>query len=335
MTSFFSFSALDRLSKDNLLVKLNKLIDWKRIEKRLKGLYKLEIQDKGGERPYDPLKMFKATLLGQWYSLSDPALEESLRVRLDFMLFTGFELLDGDVPDETTICRFRNRLIDKRLDKKLFREINSQLENLGLKVKNSSGSILDATLIESASRPKRVIEVQEDRKEETIKSPVKIVESKDPDSRWLKKGKKFHFGYKGFVAVDEENGYINKIHVTSANVSEVNEINPLIEDCKSQRIYADKGYASNQNREILKQNNLKDGLMHKASRGKPLSKWEKIKNKLISKRRYKVEQCFGTIKRKFNFHRASYLQREKVESQFNFKAMCYNLLKAVRMVKIA
>ena len=128
MTSFFSFSALGRLSKDNLLVKLNKLLDWKRIEKRLKGLYKLEIQDKGGERPYDPLKMFKATLLGQWYSLSDPALEESLRVRLDFMLFTGFELLDGDVPDETTICRFRNRLIDKRLDKKLFREINSQLE---------------------------------------------------------------------------------------------------------------------------------------------------------------------------------------------------------------
>ena len=335
MTSFFSFSALDRLSKDNLLVKMNKLLDWKKIEKRLKGFYKLEIQDKGGERPYDPLKMFKAILLGQWYSLSDPALEESLRVRLDFMLFTGFELLDGDVPDETTICRFRNRLIDKRLDKKLFKEINSQLETLGLKVKNSSGSILDATLIESASRPKRVIEVQEDRKEEIDRKPVKIVESKDPDSRWLKKGKKFHFGYKGFVAVDAENGYINTIHVTSANVSEVKEMEPLIEGCKSQRIYADKGYASSQNRETLKQKRLKDGLMHKAARGRPLSKWEKIKNKLISKRRYKVEQCFGTIKRKFNFYRASYLRREKVESQFYFKAMCYNLLKAVRMVKIA
>ena len=311
MTTFFSFSALDRLNKDNVLVKLNKLLDWKRIEKRLKGLYKLEIQDKGGERPYDPLKMFKATLLGQWYSLSDPALEESLRVRLDFMLFTGFELLDGDVPDETTICRFRNRLIEKRLDKKLFREINSQLENIRLKVKNSSGSILDATLIESASRSKRVIEVQEDRKEEKNKEPVKIVESKDPDSRWLKKGKKFHFGYKGFVSVDAENGYINTIHVTSANVSEVNEMDSLIEGCKFQRIYADKGYASTKKRETLKQKRLKDGLMHKASRGKPLSKWEKIKNKLISKRRYKVE------------------------SQFYFKAMCYNLLKAVRMVKIA
>ena len=59
------------------------------------------------------------------------------------------------------------------------------------------------------------------------------------------------------------------------------------------------------------------------------------KNKLISKRRFKVEQCFGTIKRKFNFSRASYLRTEKVEGQFYFKAMCFNLLKAVRKVKMA
>ncbi|OED34534.1 transposase, partial [PVC group bacterium (ex Bugula neritina AB1)] len=31
--------------------------------------------------------MFKAVLLGQWYSLSDPNLEESLALRLDFIMF--------------------------------------------------------------------------------------------------------------------------------------------------------------------------------------------------------------------------------------------------------
>jgi len=333
MTSFFTFSAEQRIKKENTLIKLNKLIDWKQIEKKLKGLYKKDIEDKGGERPYDPIKMFKAVLLGQWYSLSDPGLEEALSVRLDFMMFTGFELLSDDIPDETTLCRFRNRLIKKRLDKKLFLEINTQLENLGLKVKNSSGAILDATLIESASRPKRQLEIQEDRKEE--KETVKITESKDPDSRWLKKGKRCYFGYKGFVAVDEEDGYINKVHVTPANVSEVNELENLIENIQAKRIYGDKGYCSIKNREKLKKNNFKDGLMYKASKGKQLGNWERIKNKLISKRRYKVEQCFGTIKRRFNFNRASYLCREKVESQFHFKAICYNLLKAVRMVKIA
>lgn len=64
--------------------------------------------------------------------------------------------------------------------------------------------------------------------------------------------------------------------------------------------------------------------MHK---GKKLKKWEKIKNKLISKKRYIVEQAFGTLKRKFNLNRANYIGREKVEAQIYFKAMCFNMLK--------
>jgi transposase, IS5 family len=84
-----------------VLLKLNKLIDWTRLEKQFKVLYKKDIDDKGGERPYDPVKMFKAILLGQWYSSSDPGLEEAFCLRLDFMMFTGFELLE-DCPDETT-----------------------------------------------------------------------------------------------------------------------------------------------------------------------------------------------------------------------------------------
>ena len=203
MTTFFSFSAEQRIKKSNTLLKLNNLIDWKRIEKQLKGIYKKEILDQGGQRPYASIKMFKSILLGQWYSLSDPALEEALSLRIDFMMFTGFELLE-ECPDETTLCRFRNRLIENGLDKKLFKEINIQLENLGLKVEKSKGAVLDATILESASRPKKQLEIQEDRKEEEHKSSFKILESKDPDSRWLKKGKKCFFGYKGFVAVDEE-----------------------------------------------------------------------------------------------------------------------------------
>jgi len=331
MSSFFSFSAQQRLNKNNLLLKLNKIIDWKKIEKRFKGFYKKDIEDKGGERPYEPLKMFKAILLGQWYSLSDPGLAEALNVRLDFMMFTGFELLEN-CPDDTTLCKFRNRLIEKKLYKKLFQEINNQLENLGLKVKNSTGAVLDATIIESAARPKRQVEIEEDRKEkETI---VTTIESKDKDSKWLKKGKKAYYGYKGFVSVDSEKGYINQVHVTPANVAEVNQLPTLIKDTKNARIYTDKGYASNTNRLLLKDQKLKDGIMYKNAKGKKLSKWQKMKNKLISKKRFIVEQCFGTIKRRFNFNRASYLGREKVEAQFYFKAMCFNMLKGCKMVEL-
>lgn len=41
--------------------------------------------------PYAPLAMFKLMLLGQWHGLSDTQLEHALKVRLDFMVVTGFE----------------------------------------------------------------------------------------------------------------------------------------------------------------------------------------------------------------------------------------------------
>jgi len=331
MTSFFSYSVDQRIKKDNLLLKLNKLIEWSKIKNKLNKLYKKDIQDKGGERPYDPLKMFKAILLGQWYSLSDPALEEALCLRLDFMMFTGFELLE-DCPDATTLCRFRNRIIEKGLDKKFFNEINQQLERLGLKLKEAHGAIIDATIIESSARPKRQLSIAEDRKEKE-EINCKIIESKDTDSRWLKKGSKCFYGYKGFVSVDSEKGYINNIHVTSANIAEVNQFENVVDD-NCERVYADKAYASDKNRKFLKKKKIKDGIMFKASKNQKLSPWQKIKNKLISKKRYMVEQCFGTIKRRFNFNRASYIGLAKVEGQLYLKAICYNLLKGVRMVEI-
>ncbi|SFF17666.1 transposase, IS5 family [Nitrosomonas sp. Nm166] len=98
--------------------------------------------------------MFKATLLGQWHSLSDAALEQALCVRLDFLKFCGLSLSD-EIPDETTLCRFRNRLIaNDRLDVFLV-SINEQLQLHGLMIRGATGAVIDATLIESAARPKK------------------------------------------------------------------------------------------------------------------------------------------------------------------------------------
>ncbi|PJA35385.1 MAG: hypothetical protein CO186_06070 [Zetaproteobacteria bacterium CG_4_9_14_3_um_filter_49_83] len=38
-----------------------------------------------GVKPYDLVKMFRAMILQAWHSLSDPKMEEALKVRLDFM----------------------------------------------------------------------------------------------------------------------------------------------------------------------------------------------------------------------------------------------------------
>lgn len=340
--SFFSIEMGVRLKKSNVLIKINELLDWKKIEEKLKS----EREYLGGQQPYDSVKMFKAVLLGQWYGLSDPELENALNVRVDFMMFSGFELMQS-CPDETTLCRFRNWLVLKGLDKLLFKEINRQLEEKRIKIKECRGSIIDATIIESASRPKRVIEeIAQDRKEDSTNEETQSAEdngaskyiqtqSKDPDARWLKKGNKSFFGYKGFARVDAEDGFIEDVLARPANESETKHLDNLTQDLESKKIYTDKAYHSEANQTLLKNKKLKNGIMHRAFRGHPLSAREKLRNKLISKIRFRVEQCFGTLKRKFGLARASYRGRFKVETQMRLKAICYNLLKAANKLEWA
>jgi IS5 family transposase len=47
--------------------------------------------------------------------------------------------------------------------------------------------------------------------------------------------------------------------------------------------------------------NIEDGIMHKASRNRGLTTEEKERNKAISKKRFVVKRCFGTLKRQFKF----------------------------------
>ena len=200
-------------------------------------------------------------------------------------------------------------------------------------VKKASAAIVDATIIDSNARPKRMIEVSEDRNE--TDSNVTLKELVDDDARWLKKGNKFHYGYKLFARTNEK-GFIEKVHVTPANEYEGKQLEPVLSNCeKGRKVLADKAYASKDNREMLESNKLADGIMLKAVREKPLTKQQKIENKEISKIRYRVEQTFGTLKRRFSFIRSSYLGLKKTTSQIYLKSMCVNLLKAVNLIKIA
>ena len=322
MNSFFDIGLLTHLGNKNQLLKLNKLLDWRQFSRLLGDVHKVD-----GPRGYDPVQMFKCLLLSSWHSLSDPGLEQSLRVRLDFLQFTGFSVGDS-LPDETTFCRFRNKLVKQGKFEKLFAEVNRQLEELGLKVKSAEVAVVDATIINSNSRPRKVIEVDGE-------APIKEELSSDPDAKWVKKGKKCYFGYRGYARSDAE-GFIDKTHVQPANLSEIKELKRMTDGlCKGVRVQADKGFFSAENKEMLKSKKLKNGLMYKAFRNKPLTKRKIQFNKLISKTRWRIEQCFGTIKRRFNYHKASYFTAVKVDAEFKMKAMCQNLLKAINKVEFA
>ena len=175
--------------------------------------------------------------------------------------------------------------------------------------------------------------IAEDRAEDVAPpSPPEVSLSADPDAKWVKKGRKSTLGYKGFARCDEE-GFVDKVHVTPANAGESPEFGTMIDGASAQRVLADKAYASKANRAALKGRH-KDGIMRKAARGRPLRASEKRFNKLISKRRFRVEQVFGTAKRLFGLDRARYFGRAKTHAQMAMTAIAANLLKAANKIKL-
>ncbi len=166
--------------------------------------------------------MFKAVLLGQWHSLSDPELEHSLITRIDFNLFCRFDELS--IPDYSTLCRYRNWLAQDNTLSELLELINRQLTEKGLKIEKASAAVVDATIIQTVNgKQRQTIEVDEEGQVSGQTTP-----SKDSDARWIKKNGLYKLGYKQHTRTDGE-GYIEKLHITPANAHECKHLSPLLE----------------------------------------------------------------------------------------------------------
>jgi len=218
-----------RRTKMTFLDEIDEMIDWLPIKAFLCKKIRRKTNAVGNPA-YPPLAMFKILLLQRWYNLSDPGVEQALLDRLSFIRFTGFSIED-DVPDETTICRFRNGLIELNVFDKLLERLNRQLEAKGLLVRE--GAVVDASVVESQRRPRMVIDVlPEDRAEdeaadtpeqengESEESSVKVSYSDDEEAAWLRKGRRAYYGYKIHVATDSRDGFLLAGHVTPANRSD-------------------------------------------------------------------------------------------------------------------
>ena len=325
MSTFFQQTAQAMIAKhiDRFpLLKLEAVIDWQPIEAHLNQHKARYIRDNRGRPAYAHLPMFKAVLLGQWHSLSDPELEHSILTRIDFNLFCGFD--EMHIPDHSTLCRYRNWLAQTDLLKELLSLINRELTAKGLKVKNAQTAVVDATIIETGGGKQRQA-IETDRNGNIT---GQTTPSKDTDARWIKKDGKYRLGYKQHTRTDAE-GYIEKVYATPANAHETHHLKPLLKGLrKGVKVYADKGYDSKANRAALTAKRLRDGIMEKAHRGSPLTQTQTARNKQLSKTRYVVEQSFGTLRRKFRHTKAAYFGVKKVTAQCRLKAICLNLLKA-------
>ena len=71
--SFGALELAERLKRDNVLMKIDALIEWEELRPKLTVLYKRELSHGGGQEPFDVLLMFKAILLGQRHALERPS----------------------------------------------------------------------------------------------------------------------------------------------------------------------------------------------------------------------------------------------------------------------
>jgi IS5 family transposase len=304
-TSFVEAFASPKLGRNDRLERVAGEVKWYRFDKLLSRLE----PEGAGRPPYDPLIMFKALLLQQWYVLSDAALEEALNDRVSFRRFLGLSL-EADAPDHSTLCRFRNRLIEAGLIEKLFAEFDRQIEGRGLVLKQ--GTMVDATLVEAArSRPPRG---EEDA-------------ALDPDARFVKKEGKpgSSYGYKAHVGVDQGTRLIRTACLTAANVNETEVADTLIRGDET-AVYADKAYDTRARRARLKQAGIKDRIMHRANKHHPvLPPWQARRNALIAPIRAGVETVFAVFKQRMGYRTVRYVGLVKNQAHLLMLALAYNM----------
>lgn len=291
------------------LDRLHGLVKWYRFEKLLGSL-----RDGGSGRPaYPALLMFKVLLLQSLYGLSDMEAEEALADRLSFRRFVGLALADA-VPDHSTICRFRNLLVERGVLEKLFGELDKQLDKAGLILRR--GTMLDATVIEtSAARP------GDNRP------------SSDPDARFTRRQGKggSSFGYKAHVGVDEGSGLIRSVVTTPANVNDTVPADQLILG-DEQVVMADAAYHTHAREATLKARGIKPRLMRRPNKHHPeLPPRLKRYNRLIARRRAAVETTFATLKRRMGLGIIRYRGLAKATGQVLIAAMAFNMRRWVTL----
>lgn len=181
--------------RQRFLAEMEKIVPWQRLLSAIEPHYPKGTR---GRPPIGLERMLRIYFLQQWYGLSDEGLEDALYDSIALRAFAGIDLAVENVPDATTLLKFRRLLIEHELTRKLFDEIGISLCERGLLMKE--GTLVDATIFEAPPSTKNA------------------EKRRDPEMHQTKKGNEWHFGMKAHVGVDkreEMKGKTVKWHVAA------------------------------------------------------------------------------------------------------------------------
>jgi IS5 family transposase len=229
-------------------------------------------------------------------------MEEAL---CDMALFRGFVGLDAgedNLPDESTIPRFRHLLEAHNLSLQILATVNATLAAKGLLLK--SGTVVDATLIAAPSSTKN------------------SSGERDPEMHQTKKGNQWHFGMKAHIGVDADSGLVHTVVGTAANVNDVTQAHALVHGEESD-VFADAGYQGVGKRDetqdikvnwhVAMRPGKRKVLDKSTPMGAVLDQLEQTKVRI----RAKVEHPFRVIKRQFGHVKVRYRGLAKNTAQLH------------------
>jgi IS5 family transposase len=235
-------------------------------------------------QPYPLERMLRIYFLQQWYNLSDPGAEEALYDSEAMRRFAGIELGEDAVPDESTICRFRQLINTHTLGEDLFVEVGAHLEAKGLLLK--SGMIVDATIVAAPSSTKNA------------------ANERDPEMHQTKKGNQWYFGMKVHAGMDPK-GIVHTVTVTPANVADITELPNLLHG-NERTLWGDAAYA----KESIRREWAAQGKRYLANqpgtKTKPLTEHQKRVNRSRSRMRAIGEHPFHVVKCQWGFTKVRY-----------------------------
>ena len=267
--------------------------------------------------------MLRMYLMQNWFNLSDEAIEDAVYDSYAMRTFMHIDFTEQQVPDATTLLKFRHLLEEHQLGEKIFADVTERLNAAGLIM--YGGTIVDATII--ASTP-------------STKNKEK---KRDPEMHQTKKGNQWYHGMKVHAGVDAGTGYIHTITGTAANVHDIEEAHNLIRE-DDHVVYGDSGYLGIEKHDEIKNDlHLRDIEFRINRRPSSIKmpddykgiNWEKHIEHRKSSVRCKVEHAFLIVKQQFGYSKTAYRGIAKNMNRFHVLFASANLVMCARAGRTA
>ena len=301
--------------REEFLDTMNRMIPWDHWIDLIKPYYP---SGKRGRPTRGIETMLRMYLMQNWFNLSDAGLEDAIYDSYAMRSFMNIDFYKEQVPDATTLLKFRHLLEEHHIGEQIFADVNSRLEECGLIM--HGGSIVDATIVSAPSSTKN----KEGKR--------------DPEMHQTKKGNQWYHGMKIHAGVDAGSGYVHTITATSANVHDIDEAAKLIRD-DDEVIYGDSGYSGMEKRPEIESDEHLSQIEYrinvrpssiKISKNYNGRNWDKEIENRKSSTRCKVEHPFLIVKRQFGYARVVYRGLAKNFHRFNVLFASANIVMCAR-----